>query len=270
MATVKDQQSEQNSLQPQLKLSLILHVAVFLVFSVKAIIFPDKIDPLQEAIRVDMVALPDKIDPNPLAGLPEPAPVAEPEKSKDMPKKEPKQKAPDIKIEAPKMKSPSKDPTAINLEKSKEKQKQALDKLKQQDALERLQKQMEQESKQKAAQAASSVKIKGNVISPGTELTGINQLQADNYRGDVLKHMKKYWEIPQYIKKHDLATWVLVKFDQGGNILSKNVVKTSGNPAFDEVVLKAIENSSPVPAPPGKFAAIASVEGFLFRFSPEQ
>jgi colicin import membrane protein len=77
------------------------------------------------------------------------------------------------------------------------------------------------------------------------------------------------WSAPAYFKNRGLKTHVMVRFDENGNILAKDIVKSSGNPAFDELVLVAIQKSSPVPAPPAKFSKIASVEGFLFRFSPD-
>ncbi len=258
---------ESLSLKKYVKTSLVIHVAIFLGLTIKATFFTDAPMQLENAIRVDLVGMPDKVPEIPPAPAPEPA---APPKAPEMPKKEtlppPVVPKPEPVKQAPK----TKEPDAINLDKTKSKQKQALEKLKQMEALEAIQKDLESEHKKKAAQAAKDVKYKGNVLNAGTELTGINKLQADNYTNDVYKHMKNYWEIPQYIKNNGLSTLVLVRFDEAGNILSKSIVKSSGNQAFDEIVLTAIQNSSPVPPPPGKFAKIASVEGFLFRFRPDQ
>ena len=250
----------------EIKLSIILHILVFVFFAVRAIFFPADISILENAIRVDMVDLPDKIDPNPL-----PAPIVE-ETKKELPTKQepPKLVVKDPPKPADVKKEIAKEPDAIKIDKDKTTQKQALAKLKQLDAFEKLEKQVELEKKQQAVQAASEAAVKGNIISPGSELKGINQLQADNYRGVVQRHMKQHWEIPHYIKKTNLETEVLVKFDSNGQILSKEITKTSGNSAYDEAVMAAIEKSSPVPAPPGKFTAIASVEGFTFVFKPDQ
>jgi TonB family protein len=44
---------------------------------------------------------------------------------------------------------------------------------------------------------------------------------------------------------------VLVDLDAGGNVVgTPKVVKRSGNPWFDEGVVRAIQSSSPLPAPP--------------------
>jgi len=272
MSRTQDWEFENQNLKNYVKISMIVHVVLFLCLTIKATFFTDAPIVLENAIRVDIVGLPDKIQetvptpaPTPVAATPPPKQIEMPKKDLTPPvvaKPEPVKPLPIPKV---------KEPDAINLNKTKTKQKQAFEKLKQMEALESIQKAMDAENKKKAAaQAASQVKYKGNVLASGTELTGINKLQADNYTGDVLRHMKNHWEIPQYIKNNSLSTMVLVRFDEGGNILSKSVVKSSGNAAFDEIVLAAIQNSSPVPPPPAKFAKIASVEGFLFRFSPDQ
>ncbi len=268
MNRTSDWEFENLSLKKYIKLSVIAHVVVFLALTIKATFFTDDPILIENAIRVDMVGLPDKIQEAPPASAP--ATPAETPKQVEMPKKEPTPPPVVAKPEPVKPTPKVKDPEAINLDKAKSKQKQALEKLKQMEALESIQKDIEAENKKKAAQAASQVKYKGNVLSNGSELTGMNKMQADNYTGEVLRHMKAYWEIPQYIKNNGLSASVLVRFDEAGNILSKTIVKSSGNSAFDDIVLSAVQNSSPVPPPPAKFAKIASVEGFLFRFTPDQ
>jgi colicin import membrane protein len=264
MSRTQDLNFESQNLKRYVKISMISHVIIFLMLTIKATFFSDPPIVLENAIRVEMVGLPDKI-------MDEPAPPPESstsEKKIEMPKKE--ISPPVVTKPLPKVKE-TKEPDAINLNKTKSKEKQALEKLKQMQALENIQKEMENEDKRKsAAKAANQVKYKGNVLSAGSELTGLNKLQADNYTGDVLKHMKNFWEVPNYLRHGNFSTSVLVRFDENGMIISKSIVKSSGNPAYDEIVLTAIQNSSPVPPPPAKFAQIASVEGFLFRFTPDQ
>jgi colicin import membrane protein len=239
-----------------LKISLIVHIVLLAFFTVDAVFFTDEPIAFDQAIRVDMVGLPDKIPAkappapeakSPKAETPKPEAVAKPEPPKP--------------VAIPKVK----DPDAINLQKTKSKEKAALQKLKQMEALEKIKDEMTNESKKKAAAAIAA--YKGNELSAGSELTGINKLQADTYLADVNQHMRQYWSLPEYLKHRNLEASVLVRFDQNGNILSKSIAKSSGNPVYDEVVLAAIEKSSPVPPPPAKFVKISTVQGFLFRFS---
>lgn len=243
-------------LKSSLKISLIVHVVLVLFFTVDAVFFTDAPIAFDKAIRVDIVGLPDKIPteapPAPEAKSPTPVPA----KPDSTPKSEPQKQV---------MKPKVKDPEAVNLEKTKSKEKAAMQKLKQMEALEKIKDEMTNESRRKAAAAVAT--YKGNELSAGTELTGINKLQADNYLADVNRHMREFWSLPEYLKHRNLEASVLVRFDQGGNILSTSIAKTSGNPAFDEIVLAAIGKSSPVPPPPAKFVRISTVQGFLFRFS---
>lgn len=259
MMTVNEQQQiENDQFRQALKISVFLHIALFMTFTVRTIFFTEEPINFEQAIRVDMVGLPDRIEslPEPVASTP--APPAAPATTLPAIAKE----APPVKEAKPAPKE--KDPDAVSLEKSKTKQKAALEKLKQMSALEKIQQDLESEKKKAAAAAKPS--YKGNVLSPGTALTGINQLQADAYISNVHNHMISNWALPEYLKNKDLRTDVLVKFDENGNILSKLIVKTSGNPQFDEYVIAAIQKSSPVPPPPEKFMRISSVQGFLFKF----
>lgn len=251
---------EQENLNRYVKISVLLHVGIFLLFTVKAVFFMDTPIQFENAIRVDMVGLPDKVAElppmeasAPPTTLPAPTPV------------EPEPKAVTPPAEKPKL-PPKPKEDAISLEKTKSKQKSAMEKLKQMEALEAIQKEMDRE-KAKAAAAEAAKKYKGNVLAAGTALTGVNKLQVDQYVGTVHQHMIDHWVLPEYMKNRNFRTDVLVRFDEAGNILEKTIVKSSGNQGFDDLVLSAIQKSSPVPAPPGKFTKIASVEGFLFRFS---
>lgn len=254
----------EEKLLPYLKVSVLLHIAVFFAFTIHTLFFIETPIQYEKAIRVDLIGLPDKVQEAPPA--PEaPAPVKAEEKTE--PKIEPK--APPEVVKLP---PKPKEPDAISLQKTmqinKNKQKSALEKLKQMEALDSIKDDLEKDKKNAAA-AAAKIKYKGNAISPGTELTGINKLQADTYIDDVYKHMLKHWTLPEYLKKRKFRTDVLVKFDENGLILEKITVKSSGNAAFDEFVLAAIQKSSPVPAPPVKFVRISSIQGFLFRFSDD-
>lgn len=255
---IEDQrQLENDQLKHAIKISLILHVFLFLSFSVQTYFSSSDEDILfEQAIRVDMIALPDKVLNNKTEPVSEvkvekteaaPIPVEKPE-----PKKVVEQKAPEQKTDE-----------AINLNKTKSKQQAALEKLKQMSALEKIQNDL---SKPTQNQDKTKVLYKGNVLAPGTALSGVNQLQADAYISQVHGHMISNWFLPEYLKNKDFRTDVLVKFDQNGNILSKQIVKSSGNQQFDEYVIAAIQKSSPVPAPPEKFMRISAVEGFLFKF----
>jgi colicin import membrane protein len=64
-------------------------------------------------------------------------------------------------------------------------------------------------------------------------------------------HVRRNWVLPPGFRTQHLEAHVLVDLDVGGNVVGvPKVVKRSGNPWFDEGVVRAIQSSSPLPAPP--------------------
>lgn len=252
--------------------SLTAHAVLILAMVVKVSFFSKPRIDLSEAIRVDMVGLPEKYNPaqKPTTDLPEkiekqPEPVAEEKKPepkveakpepKPEPKAEPKSEAkPDPKAKA--------EPEAIKLDKAKQKQKAALEKLKKLSAIEKIKQQVQNEKV-----AAEVAKIqKGRVISRGTSLTGIDRIQSDNYTGQLDALVKAHWALPQWLIGKPLKTKVLVKIEPDGRVSDKKVVQSSGNPTYDDYCLQAVTKASPFPKVPEKFTEIYSEDGVVFGF----
>ena len=152
------------------QISIFAHIAIFFVFTVKAYFFDGPEIDFSGAVRVDMVALPDKFDPTETPGA-RPEEKAEVEKPKEKAKETP---PPLVEKAKPK----EKEPEAISLEKNKKKQADALKKLKQMAALEAIKDEVESEKKSKSP-GTKDYKFKGNVISPGSELTGVQRMQGE-------------------------------------------------------------------------------------------
>lgn len=235
-------------------LSLLIHV-IFFVLVFLRFHFSDRenID-YQSAIRVDMVDLPDKISATPAATPPPQEkipPVEEKPKTPEPPKAE---------VKLPE-KAEVKD--AINLNKTKSKQSEALTKLKTMEALDKLNNEVQDEALKAIAEKP---KYKGAALSAGTELTGVNRLQHENYIGDIDKHVKKFWALPQWLAQKNYRAQAVVKIDKSGKVLSAKILKSSGNNAYDEEVLQTIQNASPFPAPPEKFVNIVAYDGITLGF----
>lgn len=223
-------------------ISLGFHLALLLFFTVRAFLVPEMNLIHESAVRVDIVDLPDKITKRPTP----PAPTPQPDSEK--------------KLNPPTPPLPNE---AVNLDKTKKKQQEALQKLKSMEALEKIKNSMKEE---KSKTTSEPIKFKGNILSPGSDLTGLNKLQHEEYISNLDRHIKQYWTLPEWLAKKNYKAQVNVRIDSKGQVLAKSLVKSSGNPAYDEIVLDTIMKASPFPPPPEKFLAIVEVNGIIIGF----
>lgn len=234
--------------------SIIISAAGHLIFvfflTVRALIVPSEPLAIRSAIRVDMVALPEKVE-----APPAPAPQAPPKvetKEVAKPKSEPKPKP--VK-EAPKV------DLKVDPKKDKKEQQDALNKLKAMQALDKIKKQQEE-----AAHKPQEQEYKGNVVSKGNSLTGLDQIEFDRYFSDVEVALKKNWGIPGWLEELKLRAQIRVMVDENGHIIRRDLITPSGNPTFDDVALSTVDKSSPLPPPPARLRNLLSVRGFVVNF----
>lgn len=236
--------------------SITFHLGVFLLLTINVLFFPKPLIDLSQAVRVDMVDLPDKTNnlPEKVTDILKETPTPEPEKiNKEEQTKEDKPKP--IKEPLPKKNS---EPEVIQIEKTKSKQKQAIEKLKKLSAIEKIKESVEKEKQ--------ITPIKGRVLSAGTIPKGVDKLQSDTYLLQLDAHIKKNWALPEWLIGKNLKARVAVQFNEAGKIISKKVMASSGNPTYDEYCLKAIERAEPFPKPPEKFVDIYKIDGVQFGF----
>jgi colicin import membrane protein len=248
-----------------LKVSVGLHVALVAAFSIRAVFFePEQIN-YAAAVRVDIVALPDKMPEQPL-------PPKQEEAVKPLPNPEPAPKNPpkEVTVEEKPVKAPKKDMEAISLSKEKNKQKEALEKLKAMAAIEEMRRETEKAPPKKMAGIGDAKmqpgKIKGNILSPGTALTGLSRLQHDNYLSSLDQQIKQNWFLPEWLAKKPLRAQIRLKIDDKGRVLSREIALSSGNSSYDELALETIDKSAPFAPPPEKFVSIVAVNGLLIGF----
>ena len=257
-----DLNTEQNKKFNQgIIVSFAVHAIIVSIFVLQVVFLSQSPIDISQAIRVDMVGLPDKLKPNEM-----PAKVEQILKEKAVLEEkfiEPTKPAEEKKL-LPK-KEIKTDSDSINLKKTKQKQKLAVEKLKAQSAIEKMRQETLDEERLKKKTAAA-VPIKGRVISAGSALSGLDRLQNDNYLLTLDAHIKQYWVLPQWLRNKPYKARVLVKFDGGGRILSSQIVQSSGQSAYDEYCLQAIEQASPFPKFSEKFSEKYSKDGVVFGF----
>ena len=246
-------------------ISAAMHAIIIAFFGIKFAFFTEPVLDLSQAVRVDMVGLPDKAEEAKL-----PPKVEEILKEKLPDKEEPKpavEEKKEVIKEPTKPKLPDKtekvDKEAVDLKKSKQKQKAALDKLKKLEAIEKIKQDIKNEAQQAKTQSRP---LKGRIITPGSALTGLDKLDANTYLQGLDYHVKQNWSLPQWLMNKTLKAQVHVRFDTTGKILSRVILKSSGEPAYDEQCLEAVDRSAPFPAVPEKFSEKFKVDGVVIGF----
>ncbi len=253
-------QTEDKYFKRGVGLSIAVHVAFVLAMLFNLVFFKKPVLDLSQAIRVDMVGLPDKIDHHFLPGKAQEKPAEKPAPKADI--KKPIAKLPEKEKLAPKT-----DPTTIDLKKTKTKQKEALEKLKKQSAIEKIKQEMKTEEQQnKIQQEATKAIAKGRVISAGNAITGLDKLEANAYLQSLDQQVKQHWALPQWLINKPYKTQIHVKFDSGGQIISRVVLTSSGQPAYDNYCLQAVDQAAPFPKVPEKFVEKFSVDGVVIGF----
>lgn len=89
----------------------------------------------------------------------------------------------------------------------------------------------------------------------GTVSEFTQQMIGMQWVSDVQDRIQPHFIAPSVIAEGDrnrLATVVLVMVDAKGKILKRSIEKSSGNALFDAAVLRAFDQSNPLPPPPAE------------------
>jgi outer membrane biosynthesis protein TonB len=102
--------------------------------------------------------------------------------------------------------------------------------------------------------------VPGPVPSGGT---GTMSPEEADWRRRAKLHVRQAWVVPPGFRTEPLETHVTLELDAGGNVVgTPGITRRSGNPWYDDGVVRGIAKASPLPPPPeaGKW---------LFVFVPE-
>ena len=206
-------------------------------------------------IRVDIVALPDKQPPRRSVVVQQKKTPSKTEIQKPQPQPQP---PPQLKkVQTPAKSQRKQEMTKPSFMYDKQLQKvgqSAIERLKH---LKKVQSMLEEEDL-----------VKGNRIAPGTALEGLDKLDYNNYIGVLHSHIQSYWELPQWLAVSDnLNTVVKVYLDPRGYVIKRELIKSSGDTRFDQIVLTAIDRASPFPKPEDKFVDIV-YSGIILTAKP--
>lgn len=248
--------------------STVFHLLLVFLFAVKSIFWAEKQEPYQAAIKVDIIGLPDKVvtPPEPPPSLPQPLP-SPPTQLPQTPPTEKVTPTHDVQKSKPKepelvLKPQKNEPQNIKTSEAIEKirKKMAIDKIK-----EEIKNQEREEISQKVSQRITQ--FKGNVLSPGTELTGINKLQNENYLIQLDRHVKNFWSLPEWLARGNFKSRIRIFIDSHGLMINTQVVEGSGNAQYDDIVLETVKKAVPYPIPPEKLQERIRVLGVDLEFT---
>lgn len=108
--------------------------------------------------------------------------------------------------------------------------------------------------------------IRGNKLSKGHSASGDVGQAGDLYKVRLKDHVRRYWNVPQWMRSKDLKATVLVKLTPDGRVLSTQFVRRSGSAQFDKEIVTTIERSEPVPPPPKELRRYFIEEGIEWDF----
>ena len=121
-------------------------------------------------------------------------------------------------------------------------------------ALSKIEKKVKAEGDDHVSRAISELEHRG-VGTPAKGVVGgppITGIAIELYKRDVEDWIKSHWSYPVALNKEDLEAIIVVKAKSDGSILKWWFTKKSSNVMFNQSVLKAVEQSDPLPRfPPG-------------------
>ena len=126
-------------------------------------------------------------------------------------------------------------------------------------ALSKIEKKVKAEDDEHVSRAISELEKRGTGMpakgfAGGPPVTGI---AIELYRRDVEDWIKGHWSYPVALDKENLEAIIVVKAKSDGSILKWWFTKKSSNAMFNQSVLKAVEQSDPLPRFPPGYRAVS-------------
>jgi TonB family protein len=105
--------------------------------------------------------------------------------------------------------------------------------------------------KLQAALILVGVLLAGCAGKPAPETFANRQPQSAEYEKAkaIQEHIERFWLKPPGVNTIGLYSVMRVRTDDVGNVLSADIVKTSGKPGYDASIMRAIRKASPLPLP---------------------
>lgn len=119
--------------------------------------------------------------------------------------------------------------------------------------------------KKRFGKARDEGTMKGSVLGDS-----LSEELAENYTLQVAALIKQSYELPAILKNRqkELLLWVKLKINAQGELLKVEILKTSGEPIFDNAVLVGIKKMQMFGAPPLQLRKKIATQGLDIEFVP--
>ena len=160
----------------------------------------------------------------------------------------------------------------------KKKQRQAEQKRKQEEQrLAELEEKRKQEEAKQQAQREAELKQKLEAEQQQREqqqqqqtMRGAQrQAELNKYRALIKADVTRHWNIPSSAKS-GMVCEVRVRLIPSGDVVNVQVIKSSGDAAFDRSVEAAVYRAAPLPVPPANSGLFDDFREVIFSFDPKQ
>ena len=159
--------------------------------------------------------------------------------------------------------------------KKAEQAKKRADKLRRQKALSEARR-TQQEADRAVARArqelASMIRETGTASTAGRSSGAssgrkVQSIAVQQYASSLNAWIGSHWKIPEMLKKNrNLKTLVALTIRRDGSIVNMQIEQKSGDPFFDQSVMKALHSASPMPRFPGVMTETS--QEFILGFTP--
>ncbi len=93
------------------------------------------------------------------------------------------------------------------------------------------------------------------------------QKKTGEYRARIKNEVIRHWNMPSG-SSDTLKTVVKVRIIPGGDVVDVQIINSSGDPAFDQSVEKAVYRAAPLPVPPIESGLFDHFREVIFKFAP--
>lgn len=95
------------------------------------------------------------------------------------------------------------------------------------------------------------------------------QSEIAKYTSLIKQEITRHWNIPATASP-DLVCEVKVRLIPNGDVVDVQIIKSSGDPAFDNSVEKAVYRAAPLPVPPVESGLFEEFREVVFEFDPSK